>query len=757
MAYIVSTYITSPVTENRMQNLNDADFYYVHNSEQQGPVKLEELRTLKLSDNILIWYRELPNWKPLGELTELKEKLTPKGPPSLDRDSLWNKSWDLTEAEDFQPAIENWLVYVSIFPDSSAAHYNLGYCYSHAAESDLELKHRSRAVDLVEDPEDLIRYLSTKSEVHEKREEWQLARLDLSRALDTIESLSPLQKSNLENLNDVNLKWRIAKHNILCGEYRKAALFFFNEAESNFVVRHIWQDIKRERPLTASVVKHAIMRLMMGQVSFNLDLIDFQETSLQHNKQLAAAFHNDAVASLLRAEYKRAFKCLFYSLELDSSYQTFLTLYFLLQRRQAHFDPDFFNDFLLDNKHDQDLDLFDMPFGEIENTGSLRKGSNNILRILGLLLDYFDTPIDKEHISLNAEVRFTKNEGCYIRGIKWFISACRETRTTPFGESIYWSKEEFVTASTGDSDLVFLYEDPLFEAILSAYKREEIEPDTYTTESNDGVAAIYQDLNSNLALMDLEWSDSKKSIENMEYLELDESKRLANCPILFPFKTGPHSGFTTEASDVIGPNYPTGRNLLMFIDTETTGLPKDYNGSLRDFGNWPRVIQAAWVLTTLSGDVVSKSNFDVFPDGFSIPQSATDVHGITNEEAEMYGHDLGEVLDHLSSDLTKSLFVIGHNIKYDSDVLAVEYLRKGQMNMMLGTHQLCTMKSTVNFCRISELHGYKWPSLEELHYKLFESSIENAHDALNDVMATKDCFFELITRGEMSLKTEAVS
>ena len=34
----------------------------------------------------------------------------------------------------------------------------------------------------------------------------------------------------------------------------------------------------------------------------------------------------------------------------------------------------------------------------------------------------------------------------------------------------------------------------------------------------------------------------------------------------------------------------------------------------------------------------------------------------------------------------------------------------------------------------------------ELYYKVFGCGMENAHDALTDILATKECFFELKTQ-----------
>jgi hypothetical protein len=53
------------------------------------------------------------------------------------------------------------------------------------------------------------------------------------------------------------------------------------------------------------------------------------------------------------------------------------------------------------------------------------------------------------------------------------------------------------------------------------------------------------------------------------------------------------------------------------------------------------------------------------------------------------------------------------------------------------------MEKTINFCAIQGLYGYKFPKLSELHYKLFRTGFEEAHNAAVDIQATTKCFWEL--------------
>ena len=178
----------------------------------------------------------------------------------------------------------------------------------------------------------------------------------------------------------------------------------------------------------------------------------------------------------------------------------------------------------------------------------------------------------------------------------------------------------------------------------------------------------------------------------------------------------------------------------LFFDTETTGLPKNYNAPASDTDNWPRLVQLAWLVTDEKGEVISKHNYIVKPDGFIIPLAASAVHGIEHSKALEVGEDLLEVLKSFaeSMDLHKPT-VVGHNVSFDINVLAAEFIRRGMKPALLEAESYCTMKETINFC---DLPNKKYPKLIELHRKLFKTDFDGAHDALVDVLACAKCFFE---------------
>lgn len=190
----------------------------------------------------------------------------------------------------------------------------------------------------------------------------------------------------------------------------------------------------------------------------------------------------------------------------------------------------------------------------------------------------------------------------------------------------------------------------------------------------------------------------------------------------------------------------------LFFDTETTGIPKDYKAPCTNTDNWPRLIQLGWLLTDAEGRILSEGNHIVRPDGFEIPKAASDVHGITTEFALENGKPLLDVIFAFGADLNQAECVIGHNLDYDLHIVGAEYVRLGyDSRIMFARPTLCTMQATILYCNIPGRFGPKWPKLMELYTKLFGQEFDGAHDAMADIVATKECFFELIRRGIVRL------
>ena len=187
--------------------------------------------------------------------------------------------------------------------------------------------------------------------------------------------------------------------------------------------------------------------------------------------------------------------------------------------------------------------------------------------------------------------------------------------------------------------------------------------------------------------------------------------------------------------------------MYIIFDTETTGLPKNWNAPYTDTDNWPRCIQIAWQLHDDKGNLIEAQDFLIKPDGFDIPFDAERIHGISTLLAEEQGIPLKEALNAFNEALKKSKFVVGQNVGFDINVMGCEFIREGIETPMhdMPILDTCTEK-TANLCKIPGGRGgkFKLPTLTELHEFLFNEPFAEAHNATADVEATTRCFLELI-------------
>ena len=187
--------------------------------------------------------------------------------------------------------------------------------------------------------------------------------------------------------------------------------------------------------------------------------------------------------------------------------------------------------------------------------------------------------------------------------------------------------------------------------------------------------------------------------------------------------------------------------MYLFFDTETTGLPRRWNAPVTDVDNWPRLVQLAWMVCDRDGEIVAKADRLVQPQGFTISPEVSRIHGITTRMAMEKGRPLKEVMEEFADRIDGVSALVGHNISFDECIVGAEFERLRMMTSLFLKPKYCTMKSSVDYCKLPGKNGFKSPKLAELHEILFGKGFENAHNALADVEATARCFWELKKRG----------
>ncbi len=139
--------------------------------------------------------------------------------------------------------------------------------------------------------------------------------------------------------------------------------------------------------------------------------------------------------------------------------------------------------------------------------------------------------------------------------------------------------------------------------------------------------------------------------------------------------------------------------MYLIFDTETTGLPRNWNAPLSDSDNWPRCIQIAWQLHDGVGNVLEHQDYLVRPEGFNIPFDAEKIHGISTELAQKYGISLSEMMVKFQESLSKTKFVVRQNVGFDLYIMCSVFLILGFENPLPSMPLLstCTESSSILF------------------------------------------------------------
>lgn len=174
------------------------------------------------------------------------------------------------------------------------------------------------------------------------------------------------------------------------------------------------------------------------------------------------------------------------------------------------------------------------------------------------------------------------------------------------------------------------------------------------------------------------------------------------------------------------------------IDTETTGLPtsraRPTVQNVKQYDNC-RMLSLAIVEFSDDHREINASHFLVKPDDFEV--GATEIHGITKEDAEKNGIPFEEIYLMFTTMIHYSLDdcrIIGHNLKFDLNVLKSEFIRHDKdIKIFDKITPICTLD-------LYKKVFLKPIKLGLLYKKIFNKEFDGAHDALNDARAAGEVY-----------------
>ena len=186
--------------------------------------------------------------------------------------------------------------------------------------------------------------------------------------------------------------------------------------------------------------------------------------------------------------------------------------------------------------------------------------------------------------------------------------------------------------------------------------------------------------------------------------------------------------------------------MLLFLDTETTGIPEWKTPS--DDPCQPHIVQlAAALVDHKTLEIAQAINFIVRPDGWDIPPEVVELHGITVEWAKENGAPENFVVSLLMRLADRAEKVVGHNVNFDKRMVRIatkRYLSEDEQQKWKDLNKFCTMYESRGIIKI-QLNGKKnkLPRLEEAYNFFTGEVLDNAHDAYADMLAAMVVYREI--------------
>ena len=185
----------------------------------------------------------------------------------------------------------------------------------------------------------------------------------------------------------------------------------------------------------------------------------------------------------------------------------------------------------------------------------------------------------------------------------------------------------------------------------------------------------------------------------------------------------------------------------LILDTEATG----YNIYVED------IIQLTYQIYDKYHRLIKTVNEYVIPEYRVISNFITGLTGINDNIIKEKGIHFKDIIDLLVKDLYDVKYVIGHNIEFDLKLIENNLCKYNSeyVNIFQNKILRCTQKLGKDICNLKNTRGFiKNPKLEELYFFLFNKKFENAHNALNDVIACYECFFIIELREKIKKRLE---
>ncbi len=191
------------------------------------------------------------------------------------------------------------------------------------------------------------------------------------------------------------------------------------------------------------------------------------------------------------------------------------------------------------------------------------------------------------------------------------------------------------------------------------------------------------------------------------------------------------------------------RNLGLWYDTETTGLPLFDQPS--EDPRQPHIVQFGAILVDMdTREELETLDAIIRPDGWTVPDDVAAIHGITTERALAEGLPAADVIGQFMAMWASPFGQVvraGFNEGFDARLVRIALFRHVDeatadrwkaglaIDLMKCVTPMCRLPATEKMIRAGRGKQFKSPKLSEAYEHFFGEKLEGAHSALVDARA----------------------
>lgn len=186
--------------------------------------------------------------------------------------------------------------------------------------------------------------------------------------------------------------------------------------------------------------------------------------------------------------------------------------------------------------------------------------------------------------------------------------------------------------------------------------------------------------------------------------------------------------------------------MIFIYDTETTGLNQKHLPA--GHPDQPYLVQLGCLLVSDTGREVCSADLIVRPQGWTVPEGAARIHGITTEIAAEVGVPVATALSVFAQLRQNAQEVVAFNEEFDSFIIRTAFARFGKNPSHRGPDKItCAMKLASDIMRLpptarmraAGFDKHKPPNLQEAYKHFVDSKgFDGAHSAVVDCRATAE-------------------